>query len=135
MRVIPLRIFLLLILVFLISACATSHEKLASYVGQDVQEVVADYGNPNVAFDMGNGRRDFQWTMNLSSPIPAQAISTGALTNPAELFNPDIEMTPITPMYGGQLVASECSYTMITHWDDTKKVWIVKAYQKPSSGC
>jgi len=126
---------LLPILAFLISACATSHEKLASYVGQDVKIVVADYGNPNVAFDMGDGRRDFQWTMNLSSPIPAKATSTGALTNPAALFNPDIKMTLIIPVYGGQPVASECSYTMITHWDDAKKIWIVKDYQKPSSGC
>lgn len=130
-----MRIFLLPILAVLLSGCTTSHEKLASYVGQDVKEVMAEYGNPNVAFDMGNGRRDFQWTMNMSSSMLAHAISTGARTNPADQFNPDIEMTPINPMYGGHPVASECSYTMITHWDGTRKIWIVTAYQKPTSGC
>ena len=130
-----MRIFLLPILVFLQSACTTSHEKLASYVGQDVQQVVADYGYPNVAFAMGNGRRDFQWTMKMSSTMPTQAISTGGLTNPVDQFNPDLEMTTITPRYAGEPVASECSYTMITQWDDTKKLWIVTAYQKPRSGC
>jgi len=131
----PLRIFLLLILVFLIAGCTISHEKLAPYIGQDVQEVVADYGYPNVAFDMGNGRRDFQWTMSMSSSMPAQSISTGALTNPADQFNPDLEMTTIIPTYGGQPVASECSYTMITQWDDTRKIWTVTGYQEPTSGC
>jgi len=130
-----IRNILFSILVFLIFGCATSHEKLASYIGEDIKQVVADYGYPNVAFDMGKGRRDFQWTMNTSSTIPAQAISTGGLTKPADQFNPDLEMTTITPMYGGEPVASECSYTMITDWDDTKKIWIVTAYQKPRSGC
>lgn len=135
MRIILVRNILFSILVIPIASCATSHEKLASYVGQDVQQVVADYGYPNVAFDMGDGRRDFQWTMKMSSSMPAQAISIGGLTNPADQFNPDIEMTTIITMYGGQPVASECSYTMITHWDDIKKIWIVTAYQKPRSGC
>jgi hypothetical protein len=130
-----LRIVLLPILLFFIAGCTTSHEKLESYVGQDIQEVVADYGNPDVAFVMGNGRRDFQWTMKMSSSMPAQAISPGALTNPADQFNPDIEVSPLIPMYGGQAVASECSYIMITHWDEANKKWIVKAYQKPKSGC
>ena len=130
-----MRIFLLPILVFLLSACTASHEKLAPYVGQDILDVVADYGNPNVAFDMGKGRRDFQWTMKMSSTMPAQSISMGGLTNPAEQFNPDLEMTTIIPIFGGEPVASECSYTMITHWDDTRKIWIVTAYQKPRSGC
>ena len=123
------------ILAFLVSACATSHEKLESFIGGDIQEVVADYGYPNAAFDMGNGRRDFQWTMNMSSTIPAQSISMGGLTNPVDQFNPDLEMTTIIPMRGGEPVASECSYTMITRWDDSKKIWIVTAYQKPRSGC
>ena len=69
-----MRNILFSILVIPIAGCATSHEKLASYVGQDVQQVVADYGYPNVAFDMGDGRRDFQWTMKMSSSMPAQVI-------------------------------------------------------------
>jgi len=130
-----LRMFLLPILVLLIAGCATSNEKLESFVGQDVRKIVADYGYPNVAFDMGNGRRDFQWTMKISSAMPAQAISIGALTNSTDPFNPDIEMTTVIPMYGGQPVAAECLYTMMTRWDDTRKTWIVTGYQKPKSGC
>ena len=130
-----MRIFLLPILLFFIAGCTMFHEKLESYVGKDIQEVVADYGNPDVAFVMDNGRRDFQWTMKMTSSMPAQAISAGALTSPADQFNPDIEVSPLIPMYGGQAVASECSYIMITQWDEARMKWIMTGYQKPKSGC
>jgi len=130
-----MRNILLPVLVVIISGCSAAHEKLEPYVGQDIQQVVADYGNPNVAFDMGKGRRDFQWTVEMSTAIPAQAISTGARTRSADMFNPDIEMTTLIPMSGGQPVASECSYTVITSWDDTMKIWIVTGNKKPRTGC
>ena len=130
-----MRNILLPVLVVIISGCAAYNEKLEPYVGQDVQQVVADYGNPNVAFDMGKGRRDFQWTVKMSTAIPAQAISRGARTRSADMFNPDIEMTMLIPMFGGQPVASECSYTVITSWDDTRKVWVVTGNKKPRTGC
>ncbi len=132
---ISLRHLLMPILVFFVSACTSSHEKLATYVGQDIQQVVAEFGYPNVAFDMGDGRRDFQWTVKMSTTRPAQAISRGAVTNPADLFDPELEMTRIAPMYRGQPVAAECYYTMITQWNDNSKLWIVTGYQKPRSGC
>ena len=130
-----MRNILLPVLVVIISGCAASHEKLAPYVGQDVQQVVADYGNPNVAFDMGKDRRDFQWTMKTQSAIPAQAISRGARTRSADMFNPETEMTTLIPMSGGQPVASECSYTVITSWDDTRKIWVVIGNKNPRTGC
>ena len=130
-----MRTSLLSVLLFYIAGCAASHEKLESYVGLDIQEVVAEYGNPDVAFDMGNSRRDFQWTMRKSSSMPAYDISLGALTNPAEQFDPDIKVNPEVPRYGDQAIAAECSYIMITNWDNDKKTWVVKDYQKPKSGC
>ena len=130
-----MRYSLIFIMVFLITGCGTSHEKLTSYVDQDIQQVVSDFGNPNVAFDMGNGRRDFQWTIKQLSARPSQAISRGALTSPIDMFDPDIGMDTITPMYAGQPVAAECYYTMITQWDDSRKTWIVKNYKKPRTGC
>jgi hypothetical protein len=130
-----LRNILLPILVLIIISCAASHEKLEPYVGQDVQQVVADYGYPNVAFDMGNGRRDFQWTMNMPHSIPAQSISRGARTYSTDMFDPDVKMTNLVPTSGGQPAAAECTYTMITQWDETKKIWIVTGFQKPGTGC
>lgn len=130
-----MRAYVFPLTVCLLISCTASHEKLESYVGLDIQEVVTDFGNPDVAFDMGNGRRDFMWTMRQSSSMPAYDISPGALTNPADQFNPDIKGNTEMPRYGGQAIAAECSYIMITNWDIDKKTWVVNDYQRPGSGC
>ena len=117
-----------------VSGCATKHDKLQGYVGEDIQEVVADYGYPNVAFDMEEGRRDFQWGIT-SSTLPSYTISSGALTDPAKLYAPDIKKKTITPMFNREVVKSECLYTMVTQWDEAAKSWIVTGYQQPTSGC
>lgn len=130
-----MRTYIYLLFVLFLWGCSTPHDKLESYVGLDIQEVVADFGNPDVAFVMDNGRRDFLWTMKKSSSMPAYDISPAALTDPAEQFDPEIKGKSITPAYGGQTIAAECSYILITNWDDEKKTWIVTDYQKPRSGC
>jgi hypothetical protein len=95
---------------------------------------VAVYGNPYVAFDMEEGRRDFQWVIT-SSALPSYPISSGALTDPAKQYVPDIKNETITPMFNGLAVRSECLYTMVTHWDEDVKSWIVTDYHQPTSGC
>jgi hypothetical protein len=125
---------LFLFMALFVSGCATKHEKLETYVGEDIQEVVAVYGYPNVAFDMEEDRRDFQWVIT-SSTQPSYPISSGALTDPAKLFVPDIKEKTITPMFNGAVVTTECLYTMVTHWDEDAKSWIVTGYQQLTSGC
>ena len=101
----------------------------------DIQEVVAELGYPDVAFVMSDSRRDFQWTKKSSDSMAAYDISPGGLTSPAEQFDPDITGKTLTPEYGGKTIAAECSYILITQWDESKKTWIVTKYQKPASGC
>jgi hypothetical protein len=125
-------IFLLMTL--FVSGCATKHDKLQAYVGEDIQEVVAVYGDPNVAFDMDKDRRDFQWVI-ISSILPSYPISSAALTDPAKQYAPDIKNKTITPMFNRKVVKSECLYTMVTHWNEDVKSWIVTGYQQPTSGC
>lgn len=130
-----MRNWIFLSIAILLWSCASSHEKLESYVGKDIQEFVADYGYPDVAFDMGDGRRDFQWAMKQTSSMAAYDISPAALTKPAEQFDPEIKGESLIPAYGGQRIAVYCSYTLITQWDEAKKTWIVADYQKPQEGC
>ena len=125
-------IFLLMAL--FVSGCAVKHDKLQTYVGEDIQEVVAVYGQPNVAFDMGEGRRDFQWVIT-SSTLPSYPISSGALTDPAKQYVPDIKNETITPMFNGLIVKSECLYTMVTYWNEDAKSWMVTDYHQPTTGC
>ena len=125
-------IFLLMSL--FVSGCATKHDKLQAYVGEDIQEVVAVYGDPYVAFDMEEGRRDFQWVIT-SSALPSYPISSGALTDPAKQYVPDIKNETITPMFNGLAVKSECLYTMMTYWNEDAKSWMVTDYHQPTTGC
>ena len=130
-----MRFSLILLLILFLAACAATHDKLEAYIGQDIQHVVADYGYPYLAYDMGDGRRDFQWVVARSEPVAAQLVSKGALRGQADMFNPDIKMTMITPTYAGRPVASECLYTFITRWDESGEIWVVTGNQKPRTGC
>lgn len=130
-----MRAFLNIGVILLIAGCASSHPKLQSYVGKDIQNVVVDYGYPIVAYEMGDGRRDSQWVMDQSSSRSTQVMMTGALTEPAEQFEPNIKTISMTAMSGDLAKVSQCMYTMITRWDDEKKTWIIKGYQKPTSDC
>ncbi len=130
-----MRFSLVLFVMLFFAACTATHEKLEAYIGQDIQHVVADYGNPNLAFDMEDGRRDFQWVVARSEPVAAQLVSKGALRGQSEMFNPETEMTMISPSYGGKPVAAECLYTLIARWDESGKIWVVTGYQEPRPGC
>ena len=125
---------LFLLMTLFVSGCATKHDMLQAYVGKDMQEAVAAYGDPNLAFAQGEGRRDFQWVITSSTPS-TYTISAGALTDPAQQFDPDIKTRSITPTFDGKAITSECVYTMMTRWDEETKSWIVTGYQQPVSGC
>ena len=53
-----MKIFTTFIGILILSGCAS--QIMNSYVGNDVREVMVDYGTPANAFDMGDGRRAFQ---------------------------------------------------------------------------
>jgi len=125
---------LIIVTVLLVTACAAKHDELQTYVGEDIQKVVADYGQPHLAYDMGGDRRDFQWIMK-SATVPSYDVSSGALTDPATQSDPAIKSARITPMYDGKQVATECLLTMVTRWDEDTKSWVVTGYQQPTSGC
>jgi hypothetical protein len=130
----PVKTSLFLLTALFISGCAVKHDTLQAYVGEDIQKVVADIGYPKVAYDMEEGRRDFQWIME-SSTVHSYEISIGALTEPEKQFDPDIKLESITPMFDSKAMTSECLLTMMTRWDKDTKSWVVIDYQQPTSGC
>lgn len=130
----PVKTSLFLLTALFFSSCAAKHDTLLAYVGEDIQKVVADIGYPKVAYDMEEGRRDFQWIMK-SSTVHSYDISIDALTDPAKQFDPDIKLGSITPMFDSKAMTSECLLTMMTRWNDDTKSWVVIDYQQPTSGC
>lgn len=112
-----------------LAGCAS--QIMQGYVGKDVREVMLDYGPPANAFDMGDGRRAFQWVQNSSYTTPTYANTTATAT-PAGYTTWVNSNTQIT---GGQTINSQCIYTLFARWDDTADGWTVVGFRKPSLMC
>jgi hypothetical protein len=128
------KFFILLLIAIFFSACTTQHAELDRYVDNDIQDVIAAYGQPVVAFQMEENRRDFQWVIS-SGDVPSYSISTGALLTSSEQIEPANDNETITPMFNNIPLMSECIYTLKTRRDDDTERWIVTGYQKPAAGC
>ena len=129
-----MRACVFVVIVLLVSGCATKHAKLERFIDKDIQEFIAVYGPPKNVFDMEGNQRDFQWVL-ISSRLPDYVISVGALVEPSEQFEPAIEKRSITPMFNDKVMLSECLYTMKAVYEMDTKRWIVTAYQQPTSKC
>jgi len=123
----------LIIVVLSVSAalagCASQIMK--SYVGKDVREIMIDYGPPANAFDMGDGRRAFQWTKHNSIVTPTTASTTGSVSQ----YGNSAWVNSNTVITGGQTLNVDCIYTMFATWDDARKGWIVAGYKTPKLDC
>jgi hypothetical protein len=128
------RACIFIVTVLLLSGCATKHATLERFIDKDIQEVIAVYGKPQNVFEMEGNHRDFQWVL-ISSRLPDYVISVGALVDPSERFEPDIEKRSITPMFNDKVILTECLYTMKTVYERESKRWLITGYQQPTSGC
>lgn len=120
---------LTLALAMALTGCASSI--MNGFVGKSVQEVMVRYGPPSNAFDMGDGRRAFQWEMTSSYVTPVTATTTGN----AYAYGRNVAWTENTQISGGVPVSNTCAYTMFGRWSDTSKAWIMESYQKPKLMC
>lgn len=119
----------LLMLIFVLAGCASQIMK--SYIGKDVRDAMLDYGPPSNAFDMGDGRRAFQWVRGSSYTTPAYANTTGSVNT----YGPTSWVNSNTTITGGQTVNSRCLYTMFARWDEERKGWILTDFKKPTFMC
>lgn len=116
-------------LAVLSAGCASTIMK--GYIGQPLQAAMVDYGPPANAFDMGDGRRAFQWSKRSTSTMPTYVTNSGAATPVGNA----VWWTQNTQIMGGGTVTSECLYTLYTRWDDTAKSWRVEGFEKPRYAC
>jgi hypothetical protein len=117
------------IAVILLVGCASQIMK--SYVGKDVREVMLDYGPPANAFDMGDGRRAFQWGINSSYTTPATATTTGTVNS----YGASSWVNSNTMITGGQTINSNCVYTLFGRWNEKTDGWFVTEFKKPNLMC
>lgn len=119
----------ILIVLWFLTGCAS--QIMQSYVGKDVREVMLDYGPPANAFDMGDGRRAFQWITNSSYTTPAYATTTGTATN----YGYSSWVTTNTQIHGGQTINSSCIYTLFARWNEAREGWTIVDFKKPKFMC
>ncbi len=117
------------IAVTLLTGCAS--QIMNSYVGKDVREVMLDYGPPANAFDMGDGRRAFQWVMNSSYTTPTTATTTGTVNS----YGSSSWVNSNTMITGGQTITSNCVYTLFGRWNENTSGWSVTEFKKPNLMC
>lgn len=118
-----------LLALLMLAGCMS--QQLESYVGQDVRMAQVDLGAPHNAFDLGDGRRAFQWTQERSYTEPT-TVDTAARTTEG---NKGEWTTSSTVISGGRTVNTECVYTLFAEWSESADGWIVVDYKKPPLEC
>ena len=116
-----------------LAGCVTASQVLQGYMGRPIQDAVVDYGPPANVFDMGDGRRAFQWSMTRSYQMPTTTqTNVNVYAPPGGAF---INGTATSRTTGGQVVESTCLYTAFASWDASRNAWIVVGFQKPRWTC
>lgn len=123
------KISLLILVAASLIGCAS--QIMQNYVGKDVREIMLDYGAPANAFDMGDGRRAFQWTIGSSYTVPTTAITTGSINT----LGTATWVTSNTTITAGQAINSTCLYTLFAKWNEGTKGWFVTDFKKPNLMC
>lgn len=113
----------------LLCGCASSIMK--GYIGQPLQAAMVDYGPPANAFDMGDGRRAFQWPMTSTGYIPQQSYTTGSAT----AIGNSVMWTQNQQITGGFPITQSCVYTLYARWEKGAQVWRVEGFEKPKFMC
>ena len=128
------QIILVSISMFLLFGCAkriTASDIMMSYVAHDIRDVVVDYGPPRNAFDMGDGRRAFQWVISNSRTTPTYASTSGSISGSSSYawINTNTRIT------GGQTIISKCIYTLFAEWNEHINGWWVVDFRSPPRSC
>ena len=104
---------------------------MKGYVGQSLQQVMVKRGAPANAFDMGDGRRAFQWVITQTYVAPVNVQNSGN----AYSFGNSVNWSQNTQITGGQPITNACAYTMYGRWNEDRKIWLMEGFEKPNFNC
>ena len=113
----------LLATAILLTACVSTHMK--QYVGRDIREVMVDGGEPANVFDMGDGRRAFQFYWGGGTfAVPQTTTTTGSVVGNSVYLSS-------TTLPGGVVHSPGCLITYFARYDDGGDAWIVSDIAYP----
>ncbi len=115
-----------LLSILFVVGCATQTRILEvnTYVGNDVRDVIRDYGAPVHAHDTERGGRAFQWEMDASYSYP-------------RVNNEELEDRWLSRKHIGSRgkAKTSCLYTFYTEWSKARHGWIVVNHVNPQRVC
>lgn len=111
------------------AGCASTAMK--GFVGQSLQQAMVRYGPPSNAFDMGDGRRAFQWATDSTITMPTTVQNSGTVIP----IGNSATWTQHTTISGGQPITSHCVYTFYGRWSETADTWMIEGFEKPPYAC
>lgn len=115
-----------LAMIALIAGCASTQMK--RYIGQDITQVMLDYGQPESVLDLGDGKRGYQYRWGGGTfTTPTTATTRGSVTSTGNTASYN-ETTQVT---GGQTIQSGgCLLTYIAEQNEDER-WIITDYNVP----
>ncbi len=121
-------IYLFISSALLLVGCANIGINQKNYIGQDIRNVILDYGEPIHTYNMRDGIKAYQWEIISQFKTPVTANTTGFHSKEG-IINKN------TIYSGGGRHTRKCFYTFFTRRNKTQKTWIVTSFRKPISGC
>jgi len=136
-----MRIVTVTLILLFVSGCAS--QIMQGYVGKDVRDIMLDYGPPANAFDMGDGRRAFQWVIDSSFTTPTYVTTTGAVNTSGTVNtygntsygHANSWVNSNSVIHGGQTINSRCIYTLFGVWNEARNGWDVVGFKSPRLDC
>ena len=110
----------------ILAGCASSH--MRPHVGQDIRAVMTENGPLVNAFDMGDGRRAFQFMWGGTQV----GIARVATPNASAISN-NQALTSNAPLQAsGAIIGTGCLFTYIADWNSGRSGWIVTEFKFPN---
>jgi len=121
--------FVVTLLAGLLFGCAS--QIMQAYIGKSLTEPIFDYGPPESAFDMGDGRRAFIWNITSESYIPRNStINASVIGN---------QLYASTYTTGGYVASNQCAYVLFAKRTNNAvegpAAWTVVGFRPPRLGC
>lgn len=120
-------------IVLLASGCAS--EIMEGYVGQDITEVMIDYGPPSAVLDLPDGRVAFQWEQDYSYTSPTTTNVVGSSYGYGSGYGYGYgNYSATATTYGGDTTTWSCLYTFFAKPNPQGSHTVI-GFKKPDLFC
>lgn len=123
------RLIFVTVLTTILSGCVSTYMK--AFIGKDIREVMMTEGAPINAFDLGDGRRAFQYKFGGGTLVTPQVSSTTGRTT---ILGNSVWLDQRAITQPAAIIESEgCLISYIAEFSSAKSAWTVVDIRYPNS--